>query len=292
MLRLCAADHGYTIKKLEKILELGADVNFRTPVGMTALHLACGTGKPNFIQLLLDAGADIEARDPDGRTALHIAILGSNKAIEILIDNGANMEPKDNFGKTPFYYACERGKVGAVKTLCNSGANTRVLTPAGTGMVGLMLDSMSACFVSNTLQMLRILIKSGADVNNVELKTGDTEVHKAAKYIKAWRNAKGSMEPIKILIRAGGDPWQKNNAGESAFHYINEEELKDLNKILTKYIKGNENRIVKNIFTEIELKAYYFNQSKMSKSNIYDMLRADSPAKKKFNLLKELPSKT
>ncbi|KAL9628887.1 MAG: hypothetical protein Q9204_005592 [Flavoplaca sp. TL-2023a] len=58
---------------VKRLLERGADVNFRDTSGSTALHCAAASGDPDTIQLLLRNGAETSARESNGGTALSTA---------------------------------------------------------------------------------------------------------------------------------------------------------------------------------------------------------------------------
>lgn len=77
-------------------LDAGADVNFKNEMGITALWIACGKGKPEIVQLLIDRGADVNARDFIWyQTPLSAAIGGSHAtAAKALLKAGArDIEP-------------------------------------------------------------------------------------------------------------------------------------------------------------------------------------------------------
>ena len=65
------------------------DVNARTQVGMTALHLVCMSGDLEICSNLLRHGADITAKTVDYSTPLHTAIFSCNTQLaELLIKEG------------------------------------------------------------------------------------------------------------------------------------------------------------------------------------------------------------
>jgi len=79
---------------------------------------ASGTGEYKKLQKLLNSGANINAIDNWGQTALHLAsINGKYKCVEILLKNNANINIKDIFDKTALYYASRYGKSNCVKLL-------------------------------------------------------------------------------------------------------------------------------------------------------------------------------
>jgi ankyrin repeat protein len=87
---LAAAGWG-CVKIVSLILMRGwADIEMRSPRGLTALHCAAAAGETTTVKRLLDAGADIEAMDKKGRTALEYAeARGNNTTARLLVDAGA-----------------------------------------------------------------------------------------------------------------------------------------------------------------------------------------------------------
>src|SRR4029434_6398387 len=63
------------LKKIESLIEAGADVNSRDTDGLTPLILSSWKGYSEAVSLLLDKGAYINATDKDGDTPLIAAAL-------------------------------------------------------------------------------------------------------------------------------------------------------------------------------------------------------------------------
>ena len=99
---MCAVARGYTeIARL--LVEKGADVNKKTPRGVTPLMEAASTSYLASCMLLLENGAEINAADNNGWTALMEAVLGENadetvclEIVRLLLDKGADMNMRNN----------------------------------------------------------------------------------------------------------------------------------------------------------------------------------------------------
>ena len=71
------------------VRDTDVDVNAKTQVGMTALHLVCMSGDLEICSTLLRYDADIRAKTADDSTPLHTAIFNCNTHLaELLIKQG------------------------------------------------------------------------------------------------------------------------------------------------------------------------------------------------------------
>lgn len=89
--QLWAAVRNSDAAEITRLLDEGADVNAANEMGVTALWIAAGKGKPEIVQLLVDRGADVNARDGIWyQTPLSTAIRGtSDEIIHCLLKAGA-----------------------------------------------------------------------------------------------------------------------------------------------------------------------------------------------------------
>jgi ankyrin repeat protein len=143
---LAAAATHPTATVAEKLIELGADVNFASECmyslsllvkflyvliyftisqdGTTALHIAAIRGGLSVVQLLVRRGADINARTKFGQTPLHQACTGCRgpSFIRELVRLGADVNLVDQFGKPPIDIAAFFEEFGTVVALTDLGA--------------------------------------------------------------------------------------------------------------------------------------------------------------------------
>jgi cytohesin len=174
------------LKATQILIENGADVNERNPIGATALMWASCIGPPEVIQYLLENGADVNAKSPEGQTALADAAASdyAPKRLEVtklLLQHGADIDARDAQGLTPLMKAMATGHTEIAEYLRNSGAKG---TPA---------NLYQAVFV-NDVDLAKSFIKSGHDVNDAD-ENGVTALMCACK--------SGRMELVKLLLNHG-----------------------------------------------------------------------------------------
>jgi len=88
---MLAVDCSFSNSTIEKLIELGCDVNAQGIDGMTALHKSCWSEKPETFELLLRKGSKLDIADEDGDTGRNLA--EQSKAFKPILDQvmGAEM---------------------------------------------------------------------------------------------------------------------------------------------------------------------------------------------------------
>ncbi|XP_058830150.1 tyrosine-protein kinase Shark isoform X2 [Topomyia yanbarensis] len=90
------------------------------------LHRATKECNYTIVSELLKCGyRNIDSKNQDGQTAVHLACLHAEaRILEKLIERGANINNRDAQGNTPLHYACRKqGGIEMVRLLINAGAN-------------------------------------------------------------------------------------------------------------------------------------------------------------------------
>jgi len=95
------------LKDVKTAIDNGADINYKSDVGDTALMLASEKGHKDIVEFLLKQdGIDINAKSNSEMTALMYASSDDYKDIvKLLIDAGANKNPKNGTGKSALNHA-------------------------------------------------------------------------------------------------------------------------------------------------------------------------------------------
>jgi uncharacterized protein len=156
---LLAAING-SAPMLGRLIRSGADPNAPlTPAGDTALMLTARSGKTDAVRLLVEARSDVNARESwGGTTALMWAVAERHaEAASMLIDAGADVNARSH------YVAAANGRGFEGRTPL---ANATDVKPAEFAS-GWLTPLMFAARDGGSLELTRILVGAGADVNDV-----------------------------------------------------------------------------------------------------------------------------
>ncbi|WP_341814104.1 ankyrin repeat domain-containing protein [Wolbachia endosymbiont (group A) of Nomada flava] len=222
----CAADNDNKLDISRAILNRNADIEARTNIGETPLHIANAYGQLKIIELLVDKGASLEAKTNDGLTPLHVAIQHNNttpKIIEFLIDKGVNIEAKIKDDQTPLHHAVFKDRLDIVRVLSSRGANIEAKNKDGKTPLDIAIDKkydnverylrqvqldkkLLFAVVSRELNEIKNLISQGA---NLEAKYGDgsTPLHIASR--------NNYLDVLEYLVKSGANLEAKNRYGRT-----------------------------------------------------------------------------
>jgi len=143
---------------IKELVARGADLNVRTKMGDTPLHIAAQNNLDEVARVLVQLGADVNAIDDRGWTALHHCARNNNlKLSEYLLSRDAEVNARAGEGFTALHFACDRGRLDLVQSLLEHGADVDAVCVCGTPL-------HLACTEARN-DVVKFLIEYGADVN-------------------------------------------------------------------------------------------------------------------------------
>ncbi len=190
--------------------------------GWTPLHVAVVEGQAEIVRVLVTAGADLTARTEHGRTPLHVALRFAADVAPVLLELGADVDapsaaylddvdrltrqldggtrPDDRAsGADLLSWAAFGGATATTKLLLARGAD------ADRG-------ALQAAAGSGRLDVVRMLIDAGADVNRRDRATGRTPLHAAV----AAGPSGDAPDIVTVLLTAGADVNATTSDGATA----------------------------------------------------------------------------
>ncbi|KAG7379020.1 hypothetical protein PHYPSEUDO_009152 [Phytophthora pseudosyringae] len=210
---------------LKVLLAHGADASGTDPVGSTLLHIAAKYGARNVLQVLKTSSVrgDVNAADSLGNTALHYAADGAQLEVaRALLEMGADVNLRNRRLTAPLHMAVSKARVGMAKLLLEEGQadvnaadyqdNTAVLLLAvmtTSDMDEYIGDGEEEEGESVQLQMAKLLIEQGADVNAANTATATPLHHAMRRY---------DFDLVDVLLANGADVNQRNRFGDTPLH--------------------------------------------------------------------------
>ena len=170
-------------------------------IGSEALYTAIEKGNVEMVRLLVEAGADVNAAEGfGGNTPLHEAVeQGDTEMVKILVAAGADVNAEGSMSRTPLSLAAEKGATEIMQILLGPYADTpgggEDKEAASTPSIG--SEALYTAIEKGNVEMVRLLVEAGADVNAAEGFGGNTPLHEAVE--------QGDTEMVKILVAAGAD---------------------------------------------------------------------------------------
>ena len=167
-----AAENG-TVKAVETLIELGANLTSRSSNGHTPLHVAALGKRMPVMKVLLKHGADVDALTKALYSPLHVvASTGSMQMMHELLAWGADVHQRTAVGNTALHLAATQGHDHIVRLLLKNGLsanaeNSQKYTP------------LHHAALRDCVTVMKVLVAEGADVN-ATTDVGNTAMHLAA----------------------------------------------------------------------------------------------------------------
>ncbi|EDO02691.1 hypothetical protein SS1G_05168 [Sclerotinia sclerotiorum 1980 UF-70] len=240
--RACAALPSTNVAK--QLLAFGANPNqAQISNGFTPLHCVVGN-TAEHIQLLVSHGADINAQDTEGDSPLHRACRShsirpnlniQNKlgetclhninigidtgVINSIIDAGIDLEIRDLEGMTVLLRAvnrnmCSSTEMKKIETLLKHPRKASISARAWPqGKTALHL----ACHKRNSIDILELLVKYGADLTWTDSTNGNSLLHEVAEFFDG-RSTNTAL--IEYLYQNGVSVNARNYRQQTALHIM------------------------------------------------------------------------
>jgi len=198
------AAHAGNIDVIKRLIQLGANIHAESVSGMRPLHYAAREGEAEAFQALLDLGADVNAQDLNGSQAAHYAAYAGNTDIlRRIFDLGSSIVIRNNSGMTPLHVAARGGHLSAIQLLFDLGAVINARDNSS-------LTPLHQAAHAGNIDAIKRLIQLGANIH-AESVSGMRPLHYAAR--------EGEAEAFQTLLDLGADVNAQDLTGAQAAHY-------------------------------------------------------------------------
>ncbi|KAF7954219.1 hypothetical protein EAE96_005348 [Botrytis aclada] len=206
---------------LELLVKHGADINAQDINGDTILHRACRTHSiksGSLIPTILSFVPDVNIQNKLDETCLHnICSNMDSELLGAILDTDINVEIYDRKGMSVLLRAFARygsWNIKVVEALLKHPKKASI--SARTWMQGKTVLHL-ACHLLNSVELLKILISHGADLNWTDSMNGNTLLHEVAARFD------GDLEDIALieyLCESGISVNAKNYRRQTAAHIM------------------------------------------------------------------------
>ena len=216
-----AAEDGH-VAMVELLVEYKAELDGKSGVGLTPLHLACAHGHDDVVRVLPQAGADMFV-DCAGWTCVAVAAKKDHvHVLRQLLDAGGEdkrvFEPIERHNASPVFLAARFGSRRAVQLLLAHGAdvdaaNVLQQTPldaaVGYGHTDIVLDLVQHgvdASAASTTAMFQAAKRGHADTLRLALDAGaDATCSLDGESVLQFAVSKNQADVVRVLLDHGAD---------------------------------------------------------------------------------------
>ncbi|XP_025103600.1 ankyrin repeat and death domain-containing protein 1A-like isoform X1 [Pomacea canaliculata] len=195
-----AAEAGH-LDIVDKLLQMGAQIQKKDKSGATAVHLAAEKGHGQVVRRLLLVGVEVDDRDVEGRTALHMAAEhGHLEVVDLLLDYMANPNCETIKEITPLHLAATEGYASICRSLLRASCNINAQNFQGNTALHL-----AAAGDHREVALLLVENECELDLPNFRMQT---PLHVGVE--------SGHLEVVQVLLAGGASLEAREKSGKSA----------------------------------------------------------------------------
>lgn len=262
------------IDKLRDLLKNCDSKELKLNDNISFLSIACMNEQINTVKLLIEKGCNVNEKDGNGKTILHEMCRKGNVDItKLLINNGAKLNEQSNTGKTELFYGIEpikENSIEIIKILLKNGANVNLKDKNEGTLIhklageqnkeqeskklmrllivkGAKIDErdkhgytplMNICYFHDNLEMIKLLIKNGANPEKVD-KQNKRAINLAC--------ANSQTKIVNYLMRYEKDINRQDIKGNTLLHEVCQNQYLKIDEIVELLIeKGIDTKIKNN----------------------------------------------
>ncbi|XP_029959243.1 B-cell lymphoma 3 protein homolog [Salarias fasciatus] len=208
---------GIVCKLIHLLLLADRSLDIYNNLRQTPLHLAVITKQPNMVEALLRAGAEPSALDRNGQTALHLCCEYDQRdclsVVLALSMSSSCLEIRNYEGLSPLHLAVLQGRKDLARLLLDAGADINAMD-VKSGQTPLM-----HAVENNNADLVRFLIENGCDVNSQSY-SGNTALHSAC--------GRGQVDTVRLLLKSGADSGLKNYHNDTPVNVAKNKKIADV----------------------------------------------------------------
>jgi len=216
---------------VEKLVEMGAEVDLAGNKGFTPLTMACSEAhNSNLIDYKVYDENGKEIKDHPNTKAVKEGYNAYAKIVQLLLDNGASVDPiVENTGQNPIFYMAENSDIELLKILIKAGANVNHADKWG--LVPLHYACRNGGNVHG-LEAIEILLDADAKIDHQD-ECGFTPLMEAVmgNHTKAVELMLKKGADTSLKLTKGYDPYTNK---ETALDIAKDKKYKDIIKLLKK----------------------------------------------------------
>ncbi|XP_025085724.1 uncharacterized protein LOC112559059 [Pomacea canaliculata] len=218
LLRLAQTPHPQCLPVLRRLVQKGADINFCSIQGESALTLAVKSNNWPVVQFLVSRGVQYSVQTLEQLHTIHRLIKTTSstfpedkkvKLMKLLTNSGLSINLLDQCGKTPAELAFIHKKWKLLRYLLKSKAD---INPTSTKLDSFFHELTKMGSVDDDVKdITRLLVMSGLDINQQNI-FGDTPFHVAAE--------KANWDAVIVFVEHGADINILDRYGRSLLHTV------------------------------------------------------------------------